>query len=110
MWEIDEDGLVRYRCHVGHAYTADVMSMALDESLRRALASALRALDERIAMAQKMCKQASIFGRTRVAEEWAQQARDLEREAGAIRNLTTRIEERGSGPEPEVAVKTGTDR
>src|SRR5207244_4412068 len=46
MWEIDEEGLVRYRCHVGHAYTADVMNVALDESLRRALASGLRALEE----------------------------------------------------------------
>ena len=50
MWEIDEDELVRYRCHVGHAYTAKMMSLALDENLTRALASALRTLDERIAI------------------------------------------------------------
>src|SRR5262249_28538679 len=81
MWEIDEDGLVRYRCHVGHAYAADVMSVALDENLRRALATAARALDERVAMAQKMCKQASIFGRKREAEEWAREARGLDQEA-----------------------------
>jgi two-component system chemotaxis response regulator CheB len=30
MWEIDEGELVRYRCHVGHAYTAELMSLALD--------------------------------------------------------------------------------
>jgi two-component system chemotaxis response regulator CheB len=47
MWEIDEDELVRFRCHVGHTYTAEVMSLALDENLRRGLASALRALEER---------------------------------------------------------------
>src|SRR5262249_4594227 len=49
MWEIDEDDVIRYRCHVGHAYTADLMSLALDESLRRALASAAPAPDERMA-------------------------------------------------------------
>src|SRR5690242_3623836 len=31
MWEIDDDDLHHYRCHVGHAYGADVMSLALDE-------------------------------------------------------------------------------
>jgi len=35
MWEIDEDDLFRYRCHVGHTYTAEMMSLALDENLRR---------------------------------------------------------------------------
>jgi two-component system chemotaxis response regulator CheB len=47
MWEINEGEPVRYRCHVGHAYTAEIMSLALDENLKRALfrraASARRA-------------------------------------------------------------------
>lgn len=30
MWEIDEDDLVRYRCHVGHTYTAEMMSLAAE--------------------------------------------------------------------------------
>ena len=42
MWEIDEGDLSRFRCHVGHTYTAELMSLALDENLQRALASALR--------------------------------------------------------------------
>src|SRR5262249_56625422 len=49
MWEIDEGDVVRYRCHVGHAYTSDLMSLALDESLRPAPASAAPAPDERMA-------------------------------------------------------------
>jgi two-component system, chemotaxis family, protein-glutamate methylesterase/glutaminase len=56
MWEIDEGELVRYRCHVGHAYSAELMSLALDENLTRALGSALRALDERMAVAEKLQK------------------------------------------------------
>jgi hypothetical protein len=28
MWEISEGEPVRYRCHVGHAYTAEIMSLA----------------------------------------------------------------------------------
>jgi two-component system, chemotaxis family, protein-glutamate methylesterase/glutaminase len=34
LWEIDEDDVVRYRCHVGHAYTAELLSLALDDNPR----------------------------------------------------------------------------
>ena len=44
--------LMRYRCHIGHAYTAEPMNIARDESVRRALGSSLRALRERIALAE----------------------------------------------------------
>jgi two-component system, chemotaxis family, protein-glutamate methylesterase/glutaminase len=55
MWEIDEGELSRYRCHVGHTYTTEVMSLALDDNLRRAL-------EERIALARKLHNQASGSG------------------------------------------------
>src|SRR5882724_12223470 len=59
MWEIDHDHLSHYRCHVGHAYGAEMMNLALDDNVRRALGSALRALEERIALTEKLRKQAS---------------------------------------------------
>ncbi len=33
MWEIREGDLLRYRCRVGHAYTAELMGLILDETL-----------------------------------------------------------------------------
>ncbi|PWT88068.1 MAG: chemotaxis protein CheB [Proteobacteria bacterium] len=93
MWEIDDGDLVRYRCHVGHAYSAEVMSLALDENLRRAFGSALRALDERIALARKLEEQASSSGRTRVAESWAAKAIEFEAEAKVIRDSIRRTDE-----------------
>jgi two-component system chemotaxis response regulator CheB len=93
MWEIDDDELVRYRCHVGHAYSAELMSLALDENLTRALATALRALDERTAVAKKLQKQASEAGRTRIAESWERKAREFEEEAKVIRDSVRRSDE-----------------
>src|SRR5262249_26585235 len=60
LWEIDEGKLVRYRCHVGHTYTPDRKSLALDENLRRALDSALRALEERRSLARKLKKKIAV--------------------------------------------------
>src|SRR5262245_54795980 len=71
MWEIDEGNLTRFRCHEGHTYAADLMNLALDENLRRALASAQRALAERHALARKLYKQALDRGLRHVAESWA---------------------------------------
>jgi two-component system, chemotaxis family, protein-glutamate methylesterase/glutaminase len=92
MWEIDEGGLARYRCHVGHAYTAELMSLALEEGLTRALASALRALEERIAVAKKLHDQASDSGRIQSAKSWARKARELEGEADVIRTSIRRLD------------------
>jgi len=33
-WKIDEGDFSRFRCHVGHTYTDELMSLALDENLR----------------------------------------------------------------------------
>jgi len=93
MWEIEEGELVRYRCHVGHAYSAEIMSLALDENLKRAFGSALRALEERIALARKLEDQAKTSGRTAIAESWAAKAREFERQAKIIRDSIRRTDE-----------------
>jgi len=93
MWEINEGELVRYRCHVGHAYTAELMSVALDENLKRSFGSALRALDERVALARKLQAQASAGGQTRTAASWASKALEFEAEAKIIRDSIRRTDE-----------------
>ncbi|MGC2076150.1 MAG: chemotaxis protein CheB, partial [Xanthobacteraceae bacterium] len=93
MWEIDEGELSRYRCHVGHAYTAEMMSLALDENLRRALASAQRALEERVALARKLNKQSLDAGHRLLAEAWADKAREFEHEMDIIRSSIRRMDQ-----------------
>jgi len=92
MWEIDEGELSRLRCHVGHAYTAEMMSLALDENLRRALAGAERALEERAASARRLNKQALHAGHTLLAETWADKMREYEREMDIIRTSIRRMD------------------
>jgi two-component system, chemotaxis family, protein-glutamate methylesterase/glutaminase len=92
MWEIDEGDMSRFRCHVGHTYTAEVMSLALDESLRRALASAVRALEERAALASKLYNQARSAGHRLLAENWAAKLKEFEREMDVIRSSTRRMD------------------
>jgi two-component system chemotaxis response regulator CheB len=101
MWELDQDNLTRYRCHVGHAYTAELMSLAVDESLRRALASALRALDERSALVKKLQAHAAGNERPNLADSWAQKAWEFEREASIIEDAIKRLD--------QLAAQAGTE-
>lgn len=93
MWEIDEGGLTRYRCHVGHTYASDLMNLALDDGLRRALASAQRALEERVALASKLQAQARRSGHRHLTETWSTRAREFEQEMNVIRAAIRRMDE-----------------
>lgn len=92
MWEIDEGDLTHFRCHVGHSCTAELMTLALDESLRRALGSAQRALEERVALARKLQHQASDRGQRHLAETWMAKGREYEQEMQIIRDTVRRME------------------
>jgi two-component system, chemotaxis family, protein-glutamate methylesterase/glutaminase len=93
MWEIDNGELVRYRCHEGHAYTSELMSMAVDENLRRTLASALRVLAERIALATRLGTDARERGRETLANSWDMQVEEFEQQAKLIRDSLSRIDQ-----------------
>jgi two-component system, chemotaxis family, protein-glutamate methylesterase/glutaminase len=92
MWEIDEGSLTRYRCHVGHAYTDELMHLAVDESLRRALASALRALDERVALVRRLEAQVAATGHNPLAKSSANRRREFDHETDIIDEAVQRLD------------------
>lgn len=92
MWEMDEGDLIRYRCHVGHTYTAESMDFAVDENLRRALASAVRALEEKVALARKLQKQALELGHNLVQDTWGEKVREYQHELDIVRDAMLRME------------------
>jgi two-component system, chemotaxis family, protein-glutamate methylesterase/glutaminase len=92
MWEIDEGELTRYRCHVGHTYTAELMDVALDENLRQALGSAQRALEERVALAKRLHRQAVEQGHSLTGKDWADKVEEYQREMEIVRSAIRRME------------------
>jgi two-component system, chemotaxis family, protein-glutamate methylesterase/glutaminase len=92
MWEIEEGELIRYRCHVGHTYTAELMSLALDENLRRALGSSQRALEERVALARRLHQRALDSGHRLTAQDWASKLEEYKHEMDVVRSAILRIE------------------
>ena len=91
MWEIEDGNLIRYRCHTGHAYAAELLSIAVDEEVRRSMASGLRAIEEKVALTRRLHDHAMQRGHAHLAQSWARQLREAEDEAAQLRTSMPRV-------------------
>jgi two-component system chemotaxis response regulator CheB len=71
LWELDDTGAQRFRCHVGHAYS--VQTLASEQSIRveAALWAALRSLEENERLALRMASEAKRRGHQPLATSMA---------------------------------------
>lgn len=87
LWELSDTDLVRYRCRVGHAWSAESL---LDEQARaqeKALWTALRALEERAGLTERLADRLRARGFKVSAKQIDQKAREARKHAGVLREL-----------------------
>jgi two-component system chemotaxis response regulator CheB len=87
LWEIQDGGLVRFRCRVGHAWSPESLLTQQSEALEAALWVALRTLEERAAMAIRLAEPARRRGHVITATRFEEQAQEAEQAAGLVRRL-----------------------
>lgn len=87
LWEDGENGFLRLRCRVGHAYSENALLAEHDEALEVALWTALRTLEERAALSRRMSGRMEERGHSAAAERFRRQADDAERRAAVIANV-----------------------
>ena len=87
LWEIGEGGLLRFRCNVGHAFTADAAFAAQADKIEDTLGTLMRAHQEHGALARRMAAQARSQGIHRLAEELDARAKEYEDGAQLVRTL-----------------------
>ena len=83
VWEIHQPGPTRYRCHVGHAFSQQSMLRSQEETVEESLWVALRTLEERARMLDRL----SGASRSGVATSYRDQADETRVHAGRIRDL-----------------------
>jgi len=87
LWEIDDESLLRYRCHVGHAFTAEAVLHAQTNQAEEMLWSLMRSHQERAALARRMAQQERLRSRDALAKDLLQRARDYDEDAELVRRL-----------------------
>jgi two-component system, chemotaxis family, protein-glutamate methylesterase/glutaminase len=82
--EVSEEGSTRFRCQIGHAFTAETLVAAQDDELERALESALRMHRERMALFRRMQEKSEQQQLQHAAARWRAGADESEHSAKVI--------------------------
>lgn len=91
LWELREGALVRYRCRVGHSYTEAGLVDNKARAVEDAIWTAVTALEESAAIAQRVSDRARRHGRSHVAETFRERAEHLEQRGAMLRDLLTDV-------------------
>jgi two-component system chemotaxis response regulator CheB len=81
------DHPLRFRCQVGHAYTADSLAKSQEGRVDEALRVALRIIEERAELVHRMAVDARQSGRAAVAEMYAARSFEYREYADMIRRV-----------------------
>jgi two-component system, chemotaxis family, protein-glutamate methylesterase/glutaminase len=101
LWEIHDDEILRFRCHVGHAYSADSLSEGQSQRIEAALWSAVRALEEQIILARRIVERARKADHPRAASVFERRAEEAEKNSDIIRQLLLG-DEKGNVADPVI--------
>ena len=93
--DVAEEGTTRFRCQIGHAFTAETLVAAQDEELERALASALRMHRERVVLFRRMQEQSEAHSLSHAAARWRAGADESEHAAKVISDAITNLRKPG---------------
>lgn len=87
---IPDDGILRFRCRTGHAWSAESLVAQQDDDVEEALWTALRVLEERGEMSRKLAEQARQGSRDWSDEHFRRRAEEAERSAELLRAVLRR--------------------
>lgn len=96
LWEIHEGKLTRFRCRTGHAFSVNSLIAEQSDALEIALWSALRALEEKAALTQRMTEQAIARNQPFSAKRFREQAQDSFQRATLVRDLLLQEQDKDS--------------
>lgn len=98
LWQVDEQKLVRFRCHVGHVYEGEALLAEQTEALEAALWTAVRTFKDKAVLARQLSGKARENGRADSAERFEDEARLAERYSGLIQQYLSQGTDFGAAP------------
>ena len=105
LWEIEENGFLRFRCRVGHALTAKYLGAEQRHAVETALWEALRALEESASLHRRMAERAAGTRQDLSAKLYQDRASNTEANSRILRNFLLRVNVDSSRGEPGEAAE-----
>lgn len=99
LWEIEDGDLLRYRCHVGHAFTAAAALAAHDRDSEVTLWSLMRSHQERAELCRRMAQSAKSAA---TAASLLKRADEYDEDSRVVRELLN--------AQPPEAAEAGTEQ
>lgn len=93
LWELEENGFLRFRCRVGHAFTARHLTVEQQHAIETALWSALRALEESAALYKRLVDRATSGQQPQSAQAFQERADNTEQNARVLREFLVQVHE-----------------
>ncbi|HEX6495433.1 MAG TPA: chemotaxis protein CheB [Acidobacteriaceae bacterium] len=87
LWELEDNGFLRFRCRVGHAFTARHLGAEQRNAIETALWAALRALEESASLYRRMAERASGASHEPTADRLNERAENTDENARVLREF-----------------------
>jgi len=108
LWQLDEGRLMRFRCRTGHAYSTDSLVAAQSKQLEDALWNALRALEEKAALTERMANRSRDLQQAYSSRRFTEQAQAARQRATLVRQLILKSDGNGSETSTDNGVVVGS--
>lgn len=92
---------LRYRCQIGHGYTAEALVSRIDE-VDEAIRVAMRIMEERVTLVERMARDARDTGRKALVELYEARAEEYRRYATTLRDAAVSSMRMGSLRQQEI--------
>jgi two-component system, chemotaxis family, protein-glutamate methylesterase/glutaminase len=87
LWQVINEHMVRFRCHTGHAFTADELLIRQSEGLENTLFTAIRMMEERKNLLEKMANEESKKGWKKTAESKIERVNELDQHINRLKKI-----------------------
>lgn len=87
IWQIGKEEPLRFRCHTGHSFTANVFLAEQTQNLETALWSAVRTMEEKVTFLHQMSERMTNHNLQSAATKYEDHAKSLDAEVSLIRGI-----------------------
>lgn len=85
LWKMEKSGINRYRCHVGHAFSQEALLKSQNESLEEVLWIAMRTLEEKKMLLERMVSEYSQGGLKKLSTSYADKISEVSQHIAKLR-------------------------